>query len=80
MSFFVKAAIAALKKFPAVNASIDGSDIIYHGYFDIGIAVGSPRGLVVPVVRDADALSFQIQPAGARYGRMLQPESVGTGP
>ncbi|BCB26156.1 dihydrolipoyllysine-residue succinyltransferase component of 2-oxoglutarate dehydrogenase complex [Sulfurimicrobium lacus] len=58
MSFFVKAAVAALKKFPAVNASIDGGDIIYHGYFDIGIAVGSPRGLVVPVVRDADALSF----------------------
>lgn len=58
MSFFVKAAVDALKKFPALNASIDGADIIYHGYFDIGIAVGSPRGLVVPVVRDADALSF----------------------
>ncbi|MFA5243242.1 MAG: 2-oxoglutarate dehydrogenase complex dihydrolipoyllysine-residue succinyltransferase [Sulfuricella sp.] len=58
MSFFVKAAVAALKKFPVVNASIDGSDIVYHGYFDIGIAVGSPRGLVVPVVRDADQLSF----------------------
>ena len=58
MSFFVKAAVAALKKFPAVNASIDGSDIIYHGYFDIGIAVGSPRGLVVPILRDADQLSF----------------------
>ena len=58
MSFFVKATVAALKKFPVVNASIDGSDIVYHGYFDIGIAVGSPRGLVVPVVRDADQLPF----------------------
>ena len=58
MSFFVKAAVAALKKFPVVNASIDGRDIVYHGYFDIGIAVGSPRGLVVPVVRDADQLTF----------------------
>lgn len=58
MSFFVKAAVAALKKFPVVNASIDGGDIVYHGYFDIGIAVGSPRGLVVPVVRDADQLPF----------------------
>jgi 2-oxoglutarate dehydrogenase E2 component (dihydrolipoamide succinyltransferase) len=54
MSFFVKAAVAALKKYPVVNASIDGSDIVYHGYFDIGIAVGSPRGLVVPILRDAD--------------------------
>src|ERR1041384_5731782 len=58
MSFFVKAAVAALKKFPAVNASIDGNDIIYHGYFDIGIAVGSPRGLVVPIIRNADQLSL----------------------
>ena len=58
MSFFVKAAIEALKKFPVLNASIDGNDILYHGYFDIGIAVGSPRGLVVPVLRDADRLSF----------------------
>lgn len=54
MSFFVKAAVYALKKFPAVNASIDGADIVYHGYFDIGVAVSSPRGLVVPIVRDAD--------------------------
>ena len=54
MSFFVKAAVYALKKFPAVNASIDGNDIVYHGYFDIGVAVASPRGLVVPIVRDAD--------------------------
>jgi 2-oxoglutarate dehydrogenase E2 component (dihydrolipoamide succinyltransferase) len=54
MSFFVKAAVYALKKFPAVNASIDGDDIVYHGYFDIGVAVSSPRGLVVPIVRDAD--------------------------
>jgi len=58
MSFFTKAAVEALKKFPVVNASIDGVDIIYHGYFDIGIAVSSPRGLVVPIVRDADTLSF----------------------
>ena len=58
MSFFVKASVAALKKYPIVNASVDGSDIIYHGYFDIGIAVASPRGLVVPILRDADQLSF----------------------
>jgi 2-oxoglutarate dehydrogenase E2 component (dihydrolipoamide succinyltransferase) len=56
-SFFVKAVVEALKKFPIVNASVDGSDIIYHGYYDIGIAVGSPRGLVVPIIRDADRLS-----------------------
>ena len=58
MSFFLKATIEALKKFPAVNASIDGNDMVYHGYFDIGVAVSSPRGLVVPVVRDADQMSF----------------------
>ncbi|EPY27904.1 2-oxoglutarate dehydrogenase E2 component (dihydrolipoamide succinyltransferase) [Strigomonas culicis] len=58
MSFFVKAAVSALKKYPLINASIDGKDIIYHGYFDIGIAVGSPRGLVVPILRDADQLSI----------------------
>jgi 2-oxoglutarate dehydrogenase E2 component (dihydrolipoamide succinyltransferase) len=58
MSFFVKAAVAALKKFPIINASIDGNDIVYHGYFDIGIAVGSPRGLVVPILRNADQMSF----------------------
>ena len=58
MSFFVKAAVHALKKFPAVNASIDGNDIIYHGYFDFGIAVSSPRGLVVPILRNADQMSF----------------------
>lgn len=58
MSFFTKAAVEALKRFPAVNASIDGSDIVYHNFFDIGIAVGSPRGLVVPIVRDADQLSM----------------------
>lgn len=58
MSFFVKAAVAALKKFPVVNASVDGNDIVYHGYFDIGIAVGSPRGLVVPILRDADQMSI----------------------
>ncbi|MDD2738779.1 MAG: 2-oxoglutarate dehydrogenase complex dihydrolipoyllysine-residue succinyltransferase [Methylomonas lenta] len=58
MSFFVKAAIEALKRFPAINASIDGSDIIYHGYYDIGIAVTTPRGLIVPILRDADQLDF----------------------
>ena len=58
MSFFVKAAVAALKKYPVLNASVDGTDIVYHGYFDIGIAVGSPRGLVVPILRNADQLSF----------------------
>lgn len=58
MSFFVKAAVAALKKFPVVNASVDGNDIVYHGYFDIGIAIGSPRGLVVPILRDADQMSI----------------------
>jgi len=84
MSFFVKAAVAALKKFPVVNASIDASDIVYHGYFDIGIAVGSPRGLVVPVVRDADQLSFaeiekQIADFGnrARDGKLTIEELTG---
>ncbi len=58
MSFFVKAAVAALKKYPVVNASVDGNDIVYHGYFDIGIAIGSPRGLVVPILRNADEMSI----------------------
>ncbi len=58
MSFFVKAAVHALKQYPIINASVDGHDIIYHGYMDIGIAVGSPRGLVVPVLRDADQMTF----------------------
>jgi len=58
MSFFIKAAVEALKRYPGVNASIDGKDVVYHGYFDIGVAVSSPRGLVVPVVRDADLLSM----------------------
>ena len=70
MGFFVKAAVHALKKFPAVNASIDGTDIIYHGYFDIGIAVGSPRGLVVPILRDADLMSIaEIEKAVADFGK-----------
>jgi len=69
MSFFVKAAVAALKKYPVINASVDGSDIVYHGYFDIGIAVGSPRGLVVPIIRDADQLSLaQIEKKIAEFG------------
>ena len=58
MSFFVKATVEALKRYPAVNASIDGDDIVYHGYYDIGVAVSSPRGLVVPVLRDADTMSL----------------------
>ena len=58
MSFFVKAVVEALKKFPIVNAAVDGDDIIYHGYFDVGVAVGSERGLVVPVLRDVDKLSL----------------------
>jgi 2-oxoglutarate dehydrogenase E2 component (dihydrolipoamide succinyltransferase) len=73
MAFFVKAAVHALKKFPAVNASIDGADIVYHGYFDIGIAVGSPRGLVVPILRDADQMSFaEIEIAIADFGKRAQ--------
>ena len=70
MSFFVKAAVAALKKYPVLNASVDGNDIVYHGYFDIGIAVGSPRGLVVPVIRNADQMSFaDIEKKIAEYGQ-----------
>jgi len=69
MSFFVKAAVAALKKYPIVNASVDGNDIVYHGYFDIGIAVGSPRGLVVPILRNADQMSFsEIEKKIADFG------------
>ena len=78
MSFFVKAAVAALKKFPIVNASIDGNDIIYHGYIDIGIAVGSPRGLVVPILRDADQLGFaEIERQIADFGRRAQEGKLG---
>lgn len=83
-SFFVKAAVAALKKYPIVNASVDGKDIIYHGYFDIGIAVGSPRGLVVPILRNADQLSIaeiekQIADFGARArdGKLTLDELTG---
>ena len=69
MSFFVKAAVHALKKFPVLNASVDGTDIVYHGFFDIGIAVGSPRGLVVPILRNADQMSFaDIEKKIAEYG------------
>ncbi|WP_368430599.1 2-oxoglutarate dehydrogenase complex dihydrolipoyllysine-residue succinyltransferase [uncultured Parasutterella sp.] len=84
MSFFVKAAVHALKQFPIINASIEGSDIIYHGYIDIGIAVGSPRGLVVPVLRDADQKSFaQIEreiadfAARAKSGKLTLEELTG---
>jgi 2-oxoglutarate dehydrogenase E2 component (dihydrolipoamide succinyltransferase) len=70
MSFFVKAAVAALKKYPVLNASVDGNDIVYHGYFDIGIAVGSPRGLVVPILRNADQMSFaDIEKKIAEFGK-----------
>ncbi|MFN8839366.1 MAG: 2-oxoglutarate dehydrogenase complex dihydrolipoyllysine-residue succinyltransferase, partial [Burkholderiales bacterium] len=78
MSFFVKAAVHALKKYPVVNASIDGTDIVYHGYFDIGVAVGSPRGLVVPVVRNADQMTFaQIEKQIAEYGKKAQDGKLG---
>jgi 2-oxoglutarate dehydrogenase E2 component (dihydrolipoamide succinyltransferase) len=73
MSFFIKAAVHALKRFPLVNASIDGTDIVYHGYFDIGVAVGSPRGLVVPIVRDADRMSFaEIEKKIGDFGKRAQ--------
>ncbi|WP_119355203.1 2-oxoglutarate dehydrogenase complex dihydrolipoyllysine-residue succinyltransferase, partial [Azohydromonas sediminis] len=69
MSFFVKAAVHALKKYPILNASVDGTDIVYHGYFDIGIAVGSPRGLVVPILRNADQMTFaEIEKKIAEFG------------
>jgi 2-oxoglutarate dehydrogenase E2 component (dihydrolipoamide succinyltransferase) len=80
MSFFVRAAVHALKKYPVVNASIDGNDIVYHGYFDIGIAVGSPRGLVVPILRDADQMSIaQIEKAIADFGQRAQNGKLGIG-
>ncbi len=70
MSFFVKAAVAALKRYPIINASVDGNDIVYHGYFDVGIAVGSPRGLVVPILRNADQMSFaDIEKKIAEFGK-----------
>src|SRR5437773_1247269 len=73
MSFFVKASVHALKKYPIVNASIDGNDIVYHGYFDIGIAVGSSRGLVVPILRDADHMSFaEVEKKIADFGKRAQ--------
>ncbi|PWW46406.1 2-oxoglutarate dehydrogenase E2 component [Melaminivora alkalimesophila] len=78
MSFFVKAAVHALKKFPVLNASVDGNDIIYHGYFDIGIAVGSPRGLVVPILRNADQMSFaDIEKKIAEFGKKAQEGKLG---
>ncbi|PIY28074.1 MAG: dihydrolipoyllysine-residue succinyltransferase [Comamonadaceae bacterium CG_4_9_14_3_um_filter_60_33] len=78
MSFFVKAAVHALKKFPVLNASVDGNDIVYHGYFDIGIAVGSPRGLVVPILRNADQMSFaDIEKKIAEYGNKARDGKLG---
>ena len=78
MSFFVKAAVHALKKYPVLNASVDGSDIVYHGYFDIGIAVGSPRGLVVPILRNADQMSFaDIEKKIAEFGTKAKDGKLG---
>ncbi len=78
MSFFVKASIEALKRFPAINASIDGNDIIYHGYYDIGIAVTTERGLIVPVLRDADQLDFAgIERSIADYGEKARNGTLG---
>ena len=78
MSFYVKAAVHALKKYPVINASVDGNDIVYHGYFDIGIAVGSPRGLVVPILRNADQMSFaDIEKKIAEYGAKARDGKLG---
>lgn len=78
MSFFVKAAIAALKQYPVVNASVDGDDIVYHGYFDIGIAVGSPRGLVVPILRNAENMSIaDIERQIADFGKRAKDGKLG---
>ena len=78
MSFFVKAAVAALKRYPVLNASVDDNDIVYHGYFDIGIAVGSPRGLVVPILRNADQLSFaDIEKKIAEFGNKAKEGKLG---
>jgi 2-oxoglutarate dehydrogenase E2 component (dihydrolipoamide succinyltransferase) len=78
MSFFVKAAVHALKKYPVLNASVDGNDIVYHGYFDIGIAVGSPRGLVVPILRNADQMSFaDIEKKISEYGAKAKDGKLG---
>jgi 2-oxoglutarate dehydrogenase E2 component (dihydrolipoamide succinyltransferase) len=78
MSFFVKAAVHALKKFPVLNASVDGTDIVYHGFFDIGIAVGSPRGLVVPILRNADQMSFaDIEKKIAEFGSKARDGKLG---
>ena len=78
MSFFVKAAVVALKRYPVMNASVDGTDVIYHGYFDIGIAVGSPRGLVVPILRNVDQLSLaEIEKQIAEFGRRAQDGKLG---
>ena len=78
MSFFVKAAVHALKKYPVINASVDGNDVVYHGYFDIGIAVGSPRGLVVPILRNADQMSFaDIEKKIAEYGQKAKDGKLG---
>ena len=80
MSFFVKAVVHALRKFPVLNASVDGNDIVYHGYFDIGIAVGSPRGLVVPILRNADHMSLaQIEKKMTEFGEKATSGSLSLG-
>jgi 2-oxoglutarate dehydrogenase E2 component (dihydrolipoamide succinyltransferase) len=77
MSFFVKASIQALKRFPIVNASVDGADIVYHEYYDIGVAVSTDRGLIVPILRDADAMSFaEIEQGVAAYGKRAREGSL----
>ena len=77
MSFFVKAAVEALKKFPVVNASVDGTDIVYHNFFDIGVAVGSPRGLVVPILRNVDQMSFaQVEDTIRSFGQKAKEGSL----
>jgi 2-oxoglutarate dehydrogenase E2 component (dihydrolipoamide succinyltransferase) len=78
MSFFVKAALAALKRYPVINASVDGNDIVYHGYFDIGIAIGSPRGLVVPILRNVDQMSFaDIEKKIGEFGQKARDAKLG---
>ncbi len=78
MSFFVKAAIAGLQKFPIINASTEGNDIVYHGFYDIGIAVSSPRGLVVPILRDADKMSFaNVEKSIATFGAKARDNKLG---
>ena len=78
MSFFVRASVEALKKYPSVNASIDGTDIVYHGYYDVGVAVSTDRGLVVPILRDADKMNFaEVEGKVVDYGKKAQAGKLG---